>query len=424
MFTKSFVSLGALALAAVASAKPIPAFKDLLAKRGSYSFNNYGGYNTMSNFDNFYGSSDYSGVSQTLVKNKDVVCHSEQVEIVQQRLAVIREWYKKIITEQICEVEVQTIVHEQFVSGCEGYSSDLRRKSSRDVSYDHDVASQIVDIHDSDNNCVTNDLGWQGYQVGSNAISYSGDNWNSQYSPSSVDTVYGYCQQSYGYSSPSYSSSWSSSYSPPSYGSSGYGSSGYGSSGYSGSYGSSGYSDSYGSYEAPSYSYSAPSYEYDTYSAPSYEYNTYSAPSYDYTYEAPPTYTYDSSYGSGYSYAAPPTYTSASYGYGYSDPSSYGYGSSGYAPPSSGSVSPDVSSNLTDCASCDASAALPSDTASAALPTETSDATGTDVASSAAAAASAPAATGSAADSSAPAAATSAAASSAPAAAASASASA
>ena len=49
----------------------------------------------MSHFDDFYGSSDYSGVSQTLVKEKEVVCHTETVEIVQQRLSVIREWYKK-----------------------------------------------------------------------------------------------------------------------------------------------------------------------------------------------------------------------------------------------------------------------------------------------------------------------------------------
>lgn len=49
----------------------------------------------MSNFDDFYGADDYSGTSQTLVKTKEVVCHTETIEIVQQQLAVIREWYKK-----------------------------------------------------------------------------------------------------------------------------------------------------------------------------------------------------------------------------------------------------------------------------------------------------------------------------------------
>lgn len=85
------------------------------------------------------------------------------------------------------------------MSGCEGFTDDLRRKSSRDVSYDHNVAAQITDIHDSDNNCVTNNLGWHGYEVGSNACSYSGDNWNADSSPSTVDSVYNDCQQSYNY---------------------------------------------------------------------------------------------------------------------------------------------------------------------------------------------------------------------------------
>ncbi|KAF8501334.1 hypothetical protein BU17DRAFT_58889 [Hysterangium stoloniferum] len=156
----------------------------------------------MSHFDDFYGSDDFSGVSQTLVKKKEIVCHSQSIEIIQQQLAVIREYYKKIITEQICEVEVQTIVHSQFVSGCEGFSSDIRRvsKNDRDVSYDSNIASQITKIHDSNNECVTEDLGWKGTIVGDNAVSYSGDNWNEDSSPSSVSSIYGSCQQSYGFS--------------------------------------------------------------------------------------------------------------------------------------------------------------------------------------------------------------------------------
>jgi len=63
----------------------------------------------MSHFDDFYGSDDFSGSSQVLVKDKEVVCHDQKVEIVQQHLAVIREYYKKIITQQICKVEVQTM---------------------------------------------------------------------------------------------------------------------------------------------------------------------------------------------------------------------------------------------------------------------------------------------------------------------------
>jgi len=360
MIPTPLLSLGALVFAAVATAKPIPAFKDVLSKRGgSHSFDNYGGFSSMKNFDNFYGSDDFSGVSQTLVKTKDVVCHSQSIEIVQQQLAVIREYYKKIITQQICEVEVQTVVHQQFVSGCEGFSSDIRRASShdRDVSYDHSIASQISVIHDDSGECVTNDLGWQGTDCGSNAVSYSGDNWNSETSPSSVSSIYNSCQQSYGYSSPSYSSSWSSSSSSPSYGSYGYGS-------------------SYSSYVAPSYDYTyiAPPPTYTYVAPPSY---SYVAPP-SYSYVAPPTYSYDSSYGYGDSYVSPPpTYTAPSYG---------SYGSSSYVPPSYGSgysspdvSAPDVSSNVTDCTSCDSScdgcdssSDISTDISAAPLPTDTS----------------------------------------------------
>jgi len=51
----------------------------------------------MSNFDNFYGSDNFNGsqYTQTIVHDKQVVCHSQQVEIVQQKLAVIKEMVKR-----------------------------------------------------------------------------------------------------------------------------------------------------------------------------------------------------------------------------------------------------------------------------------------------------------------------------------------
>ena len=92
-------------------------------------------------------------------------------------------------------------VHNQFVSGCESFGSDLRRHGKhRDVSYDHEIASKIVIIHDENNECVTKDWGWNGQIVGSHACSYSGDNWDVSLSPPKIDNVYGLCQQSYGYS--------------------------------------------------------------------------------------------------------------------------------------------------------------------------------------------------------------------------------
>ncbi|KAF8483204.1 hypothetical protein JB92DRAFT_2762966 [Gautieria morchelliformis] len=167
------------------------------------SFDNYGGYGTMSNFDNFYGSDNYSGYHNNIVvdQSKEVVCHSQTVEIIQQQLAVLREYAKKIVTEQICEVEVQTVVFTQFVSGFHDFSSDLTRSSGRSVGYDDSIASHIGSIHDSSGELTSNDLGFEGSSIGSNYVEPSGNNWNSASSPSSVGSAYSLAQSAGGLSS-------------------------------------------------------------------------------------------------------------------------------------------------------------------------------------------------------------------------------
>jgi len=190
MFSKTIIAIVATAATFSSSALAAPTMK-----RTSYSpvsFNNYGGYGSMSDFDNFNGVDNFSGFHSSITESHEevVVCHSQTVEIIQQQLAVIREYAKKIITEQICEVEVQTVVYTQFVSGISDFSSDLQRKSNRGVGYDSSVASHIGSIHDSQGNLVGNDLGFQGSDVGSNFVSPSGSNWNDQSSPSSVGNAY------------------------------------------------------------------------------------------------------------------------------------------------------------------------------------------------------------------------------------------
>jgi hypothetical protein len=61
------------------------------------SFNNYGGLDSMTNFDNFYGAGNFDGSqnSQTVITVQETVCHKQTVEIVQQRLLVLQEVAKK-----------------------------------------------------------------------------------------------------------------------------------------------------------------------------------------------------------------------------------------------------------------------------------------------------------------------------------------
>ncbi|KAF9483506.1 hypothetical protein BDN70DRAFT_786285, partial [Pholiota conissans] len=164
----------------------------------SHSFDNWMGISSLSGFDNFYGSDNFSGeISKTVIvkEEKEVVCHSESIEIIQQRLLVLQEMAKRIITEQICEVETQTIVFEQFSSSMSSFSSDLRRQSSRGVGYDSSIASHFGSIVDSSSGDLsTSDLGFSGHDVGNNYVSPSGSNWNWGSSPASVGAAFSAAQ--------------------------------------------------------------------------------------------------------------------------------------------------------------------------------------------------------------------------------------
>jgi len=143
----------------------------------------------LSNFDNFYGSDNFSGssFSQTIVEQQqEVVCQTERIEIIQQRLVVLQEMAKRIISEQICEVETQTIVFEQFHSSLGSFSNDLRRFSGHQVGYDQSISSHFNDIVSVDGSLSTHDFGFSGHDVGSHTIVPHGSNWNSVHSPITV----------------------------------------------------------------------------------------------------------------------------------------------------------------------------------------------------------------------------------------------
>ncbi|KAF9477927.1 hypothetical protein BDN70DRAFT_78855 [Pholiota conissans] len=196
MFSK-FASIVIVALSALSSvsAAALPTSSDLVVRGGSHSFDNYGGFNSMSSFDNFYGSdnfdnSHFSESSITVVKEKELVCHSQSIEIIQQRLLVLQEMAKRIITEQVCEVETQTIVFEQFHSSMHGFSRDLRRFSGRGVGYDSAIASHFSNFYESDGSLSTSDFGFSGQDLGHSYVIPTGNNWSDSRSRSSVNSAY------------------------------------------------------------------------------------------------------------------------------------------------------------------------------------------------------------------------------------------
>lgn len=195
MFAKIFKVLAAAAIVSSAVATPLPNDSQALAARGSsHSFNNWGGLSSMSGFDNFYGSSDFSGSSfseKVVEEDSKLVCHSESVTIIQQRLLVLQEMAKRIITEQICEVETQVIVFEQFQSSMSSFSSDLQRsKGSHSAGYDRGISSHFSNIMSSDGSLSSNDLGFSGSSLGQQYVIPTGSNWNDKSSPASVGRAY------------------------------------------------------------------------------------------------------------------------------------------------------------------------------------------------------------------------------------------
>ncbi|KAF7351252.1 Amidohydro-rel domain-containing protein [Mycena sanguinolenta] len=180
-----------VASALVSGVMSAPAYKNALVARGQ-SFDNWNGISSLSGFDNFYGSDDFAhhSFNQVVVdQGSDIVCHSEQVTIIQQRLAVLQEMAKKIITEQICEVETQTVVFQQYYASLGGFSSDLTRNSGRHVGYDSSIVSHYGDFYNSDGSLSNYDFGFSGSDIGSNYCVPS-NNWNSNTSPSSVGSAY------------------------------------------------------------------------------------------------------------------------------------------------------------------------------------------------------------------------------------------
>ena len=88
--------------------------------------------------------------------------------------------------EQVCEVEVQTIIFEQFQSSFNSFGLDLSHLSGRNIGFDQNIASMLGSIIDENGNLSSNNLGFSGSSIGSHTVTVRGNNWNDNSSPSSV----------------------------------------------------------------------------------------------------------------------------------------------------------------------------------------------------------------------------------------------
>jgi hypothetical protein len=167
-----------------------PLTKAPVSKRTD-SLNSWGGFSSLDGFDDFNGVDNFSGrndAETVVIQETQVVCSSLPVRVIQQQLAILQEVAKQILTTQICEVEVQTIVFQQFSSGFDNFSGDLSRQSGKQVGFDPNVAKLIGSLINDDGSLNRNDFGFQGNQIGGSKV-VANSNWNDESSPASVQAA-------------------------------------------------------------------------------------------------------------------------------------------------------------------------------------------------------------------------------------------
>ncbi|KAF7374902.1 hypothetical protein MSAN_00376300 [Mycena sanguinolenta] len=203
MFAAS-AALFVLSLLSLTSAKPLALRREealmlrnapimSLQARDNVTFNNFNNISQLQNFDNFNGQGNFDGSNngQTVViKEVQETCQVVQIEIVQQKLAILQEIAKRIITEQICDVQVQTIVLEQHRGALTVFSDDIQRKQvTRQIGYDATVAQKITELVNTDGTLSTSDNGFTGSDVGKNLVVPAGNNWDNSTGPARVQSA-------------------------------------------------------------------------------------------------------------------------------------------------------------------------------------------------------------------------------------------
>ncbi|KAF8733992.1 hypothetical protein RHS02_07282, partial [Rhizoctonia solani] len=149
-------------------------------------------------FDDFFGVGNFAGnLNQVTIieQQQQLVCRSIDLIRVRQQLAVIQEFAKQIILQQICEVEIQTVIIQQLNSQFVNFGRNVRRVDGGGIvpSFDIVVAQKITEITQvisRGGNLADLNLGFLGSDIGHNSVRIGGSNWNDTSSPRSVGDAY------------------------------------------------------------------------------------------------------------------------------------------------------------------------------------------------------------------------------------------
>lgn len=137
-------------------------------------------------FDFFGGINNFDGsLNQILVQQAGGACQAQQINLVQQQLAIIQEFTKQIFLQELCNVELQTILLQQFLGGFDLFGNDLQRLNGRVPGFDAAVAAQLAQLVQNGSVNIV-DFGIKGSSIGNNLVVPIGSNWNDATSPQSV----------------------------------------------------------------------------------------------------------------------------------------------------------------------------------------------------------------------------------------------
>ncbi|CAE7129224.1 unnamed protein product [Rhizoctonia solani] len=149
------------------------------------------------NLDDFFGVGNFAGnLNQITIiqQQQQLVCRSVDLVRVRQQLAVIQEFAKQVILQQVCEVEIQTVIIQQLNSQLVNFGRNVRRVDGGvPPSFDIVISQKITEITQvisRGGNLADVNLGFLGSDVGRNSVQVGGSNWNDASSPGSVGKAY------------------------------------------------------------------------------------------------------------------------------------------------------------------------------------------------------------------------------------------
>ena len=179
-------ALGAILATGVVST-PLP----LESRNAAFNFNGWGGFASLNGFDDFFGVDNVFGLkNQQFFLQDQLFCAAQPIHLVQQQLLIVQELAKKMILEQICEVEAQAFLIQQLTGGFDVFANDLLLFNGRKAGFDKNIVQFAPQLFDVNGAFAVKDFGFNGHNLGQNLLFVGGSNFVDGHSQVSVKSAF------------------------------------------------------------------------------------------------------------------------------------------------------------------------------------------------------------------------------------------